>query len=74
VSLKFILRGRYRRINGGTRVLELAADSREATPRKGARLTSSVALEVKHTHPKGWSLTPSARRIAATRGAARSGG
>jgi hypothetical protein len=38
--------GGYERINGVTRVLELAADNGEAAPRKGARSTSTNALEV----------------------------
>jgi hypothetical protein len=39
------------RINGGTWVMELAADSREPALGKGARSTSARALEVEHTHP-----------------------
>jgi hypothetical protein len=53
VFVKCFWRGGYRRINGGTRVLELAADSREATPWKGARSTSTTAPEVKHSHLGG---------------------
>jgi hypothetical protein len=55
-------------------VLELAADKREATPRKGARSTSTNAHEVKLTHPRGWSSTPVAKRTSLARGAARYGG
>jgi hypothetical protein len=31
--------------------LELAGNNREATPGKGARSTSPIALEVEQTHP-----------------------
>jgi hypothetical protein len=41
---------------------------------KGARSTSTRAPGVKRTHLGGRSLTPSARRTAAARGAARYGG
>jgi hypothetical protein len=43
----------YGRINGGTRVLELAADGRQALPEECARSTSTTAHEVEHTYPKG---------------------
>jgi hypothetical protein len=49
----------YGRISGGTRLLELAADNREATPWQGARLTLTNALEVKHTPSKGVELDTS---------------
>jgi hypothetical protein len=42
----------YGRISGGMRVLEVAADSREATPGKGAHSTSTIAHEVEYTHPR----------------------
>jgi hypothetical protein len=74
VPWTFIWREGYGRISGGTRVLELAADSQEATPRKGARSTSNIAHEVEHTHLRGWSSTPTTRRTTAARGAARYGG
>jgi hypothetical protein len=32
--------------------LDLAPDNREATPRKGARSTSTRAHEVEQTHPR----------------------
>jgi hypothetical protein len=51
VHVKFFWRKGYGRINGGTRVLEVAADIREATPRKGARSTLASAHEVEQTHP-----------------------
>jgi hypothetical protein len=40
-------------MNGWTRVLHLAAESREATPRKGTCSTSTIIHEVKHTYPWG---------------------
>jgi hypothetical protein len=42
----FFWRGGYGRVSGGTLVLELTADSREAAPRKGARSTSTNVHEV----------------------------
>jgi hypothetical protein len=39
--------------------MELEAESREATPGKGARSTSTTAHEVKHTHPMGVELDTS---------------
>jgi hypothetical protein len=72
VSVFFWRRG-YRRIGGGTRVLERAADSRGATLGKGTRSTSTNALGVKHTYPRGCCVPLLARRTAAARGAARSG-
>jgi hypothetical protein len=65
-------RGKYGRISGGTRVLELAADSREATIGCGARSTSTSVLT--STRPKGGSKTTTARRTVAIGEAARSGG
>jgi hypothetical protein len=56
------------------RVLELEADSREAMPRKGARSTSTNALEVEQAYPRGWNSTSTTSRIAAMKGAARFGG
>jgi hypothetical protein len=44
ISMKRKLRGGYGRINDGLRVLELAADNREATLGKGARYTSTGML------------------------------
>jgi hypothetical protein len=57
-------------MSGGTRVLELAAVSRDATPKKGTRSTSTNALEVEQTHSRGWNSTPIPRRTTAARGAA----
>jgi hypothetical protein len=74
VSVKHFWRRRYGRISGGTRVLEPAADSREPTLEKGARSKSTIAHEVEHTNPRGWSSTPTMRRTTAARGAARCGG
>jgi hypothetical protein len=53
VHMKIFWREGYGRINGGARVLEPAADSREALLGEGARSTSISALEVEHTHPWG---------------------
>jgi hypothetical protein len=63
---------RYGRINGGTRVLELAAESREASLGYGARSTSTNMLT--SSRPKEGSTTTTSRRNVATGGAARSGG
>jgi hypothetical protein len=62
------------RIIGGTRLLELAADNREAALGKGVRSSSTIAHEVDHTYLWGLHSTPTTRRIAAARGAARLGG
>jgi hypothetical protein len=62
------------RINGGTRVLEVSADSRKVVLGKGARSTSTIAHEVEHTHPRGWSSAPTTRRTSAAKGAARFSG
>jgi hypothetical protein len=75
MHVKYFWREGYERINCGTRVLELAADSREAALGKGARLTSTNTHEAEHTTQQwGWSSTIVARRITVVSGAARSGG
>jgi hypothetical protein len=74
VPLKHIFwRERCGRISGGTRVLELAADGREAALEKGAHSTSTNAPHIEHAHPWECISTQIARRTAAARGAARSG-
>jgi hypothetical protein len=60
------------RINGGTRMLERAAESKEEALGYGARSTSITLPTL--SRPKGGSTTPAARRIVATGGAARCGG
>jgi hypothetical protein len=72
--MKCFLREGYGRINGGTRLLGLAADNREGALGKGSRSTSTNPLEIERTHAWGWSSTPSSRRTAAARGAAQFGG
>jgi hypothetical protein len=48
------MRERYGRIiSGGTRVLDMAADNRQAAQGKGARTTSNNDLEVEQTRPRG---------------------
>jgi hypothetical protein len=42
--VKFVWRGEYGRIGGGREVLELAADSREASSGKGGRCLSISML------------------------------
>jgi hypothetical protein len=59
----------YGRISGGTRALELAAESREASLGYGARSTSTSLLTL--SRPKEDSTTPLARRAVAMGGAAR---
>jgi hypothetical protein len=63
--------GRGIRINGRTRVVQVEDDSREAPLGKGTRPTTTNAYEVEHTHPRGWSSTPTTRRTAAARGPSR---
>jgi hypothetical protein len=63
-------RGWYGLIGGGTRVFELAAESREAALGYGARSTSTSLLT--SSRPKGGNTTPRARIIVATGRAARS--
>jgi hypothetical protein len=67
-----VMARRVRTDNGGTRVLEMAAESREATVVYGARSTWTSLLTSSRTI--GGSTTPSARRIVAMGRAARSGG
>jgi hypothetical protein len=64
-------RGGFGRIIGGTRVLELAAESREVTQRYCARPTLTDMLT--SSRPKGGSTTTMMRTVA-TGGAARYGG
>jgi hypothetical protein len=65
-------RGGYGRINGGTWVLELATESREAPLGYGARSTSTGMLTSNRL--KGDNMTQATIRTAATGGAARFGG
>jgi hypothetical protein len=64
--------GGHGRISGGTRVLELAAESREAALGYGARSTSTSMLT--QSRPKWGITTPTTRRTIATGGAAGLGG
>jgi hypothetical protein len=74
VPVKRIRREGYGRITRGTRVLELVTASREARLGKGGRSTSPIASKVEDTHQRGWSSTPTARRLAVARGVTRFGG
>jgi hypothetical protein len=74
VHVEIFLRKGYGRINGGTRLLEMAADSREATLGNSARSKSTNAIDVEQTHIGEWSSTPATRRTAAARAVARSCG
>jgi hypothetical protein len=53
VPMKCFWREGYGHISGGMRVLGLEADNREASPRKGARSTSTSAAEVEQAHQGG---------------------